>query len=103
LILLDGVDEVPKFNRLDLFKRLNGLIEAYSPENYFIVTTRPEAVDPNWLAPLGFREGVISPMGQDDVAGFIDRWHDSFAKTLTSIGKDPGNLGGVLLWLTACG
>jgi hypothetical protein len=92
LILLDGVDEVPKLDRGELFKRLKGLAEAYSEGNYLIVTTRPEAVEPDWLAPLGFREAAISPMGLPDVACFIDRWHDAFAKTLQGRGKSQAGL-----------
>lgn len=86
LVLLDGVDEVPPDQREEVVRGIEHLTKHY-PDSYFIVTTRPEAVEPDWLAHLGFREAHLNPMGQSDVELFIRRWHDIAERTMLRVGK----------------
>ena len=79
LVLLDGVDEIPHAHRPELRRSLADLLQAY-PKSYFVLTTRPEAVEPDWLAEFGFREVEVIPMSQPDRDGFIRRWYDVVAK-----------------------
>src|SRR5881409_759702 len=44
LVLLDGVDEIPgEFRDSTLLGEIDAIVKAY-PDNYFLVSTRPEAV-----------------------------------------------------------
>lgn len=79
LVLLDGVDEIPHASRTELRRSLADLVQAY-PASYFVVTTRPEAVDPAWLDDLGFREAEVVPMSPEDRDGFIRRWYEVVAR-----------------------
>ena len=89
LILLDGVDEVRgDFRESHLRADLTDLVKAY-PQNYFVVSTRPEAVPEEWLKDLDFREARINPMGARDREELIDRWHEAIAEATRSLGEEP--------------
>lgn len=74
LLLVDGIDEIPERERERTRRWLRELLEVY-PGNQWLVTSRPSAVREDWLTPDGFAETALSPMGRDDVAAFIARWH----------------------------
>ncbi|WP_328872990.1 NACHT domain-containing protein [Streptomyces sp. NBC_00287] len=74
LLLIDGIDEIPERERERTRHWLRDLLDVY-PGNQWLVTSRPSAVREDWLAADGFTELALTPMSQDDVAAFIDRWH----------------------------
>lgn len=74
LVLVDGLDEIPAADRHRTRDWLLALIRAF-PGNRWLLTSRPTAVRPDWLAAEGFRELALSPMRQDDVTTFVRRWH----------------------------
>ncbi|MFE5597618.1 NACHT domain-containing protein [Streptomyces coelicoflavus] len=74
LVLVDGLDEVPAAERHRTRDWLLALIRAF-PGNRWLLTSRPTAVRPDWLAAEGFRELALTPMRRDDVATFVRRWH----------------------------
>ncbi|MGW0914762.1 NACHT domain-containing protein [Streptomyces sp. NPDC002784] len=74
LLLIDGIDEIPERERERTRRWLRDLLDVY-PGNQWLVTSRPSAVHEDWLAADGFTELALTPMSQDDVAAFIDRWH----------------------------
>lgn len=74
LVLVDGLDEVPAADRHRARDWLLALIRAF-PGNRWLLTSRPTAVRPDWLAAEGFRERALVPMRQADVATFVRRWH----------------------------
>ncbi|MFD4507436.1 NACHT domain-containing protein [Streptomyces sp. NPDC058457] len=74
LILVDGLDEIPAADRHRTRDWLLSLIHAF-PGNRWLVTSRPTAVRPDWLATEGFRELTLAPMRRPDVATFVHRWH----------------------------
>ncbi|MGW8066777.1 NACHT domain-containing protein [Streptomyces ziwulingensis] len=74
LVLVDGLDELPTADRHRARDWLLALIRAF-PGNRWLLTSRPTAVRPDWLAAEGFRELVLTPMRRDDVATFVRRWH----------------------------
>ncbi|MFT2014525.1 NACHT domain-containing protein [Streptomyces sp. 796.1] len=74
LVLVDGVDEVPKALRKRAETWLKHLVLAY-PNARYVVTTRPSAVPDGWLAPDGFRSHSLLPMSRDDVQRFVRHWH----------------------------
>ncbi|SCK09545.1 NACHT domain-containing protein [Streptomyces sp. WMMB 322] len=74
LVLIDGVDEVPKDQRSTTKSWLRELLAAY-PDSCYVVTTRPSAVHEGWLAENDFAELSVRPMSARDVAVFVARWH----------------------------
>ncbi|MFC8996606.1 NACHT domain-containing protein [Streptomyces rochei] len=74
LVLVDGLDEIPAADRHRARDWLLALIRAF-PGNRWLLTSRPTAVRPDWLAAEGFRELALTPMRRDDVATFVRRWH----------------------------
>ncbi|MFK4100618.1 NACHT domain-containing protein [Streptomyces sp. NPDC019531] len=74
LILVDGLDEIPAADRNRTRDWLLALIRAF-PGNRWLLTSRPTAVRPDWLAAEGFRELTLAPMRRADVATFVHRWH----------------------------
>jgi hypothetical protein len=92
LVLLDGVDEVPNRDRNDVYKAVERLINKY-PRCYYLLSTRPAAVERGWLKPLGFREADISPLSEMDRDQLIVRWHEAVANELRLRGQQGKELG----------
>ncbi|MGW0883007.1 NACHT domain-containing protein [Streptomyces sp. NPDC002671] len=74
LVLVDGLDEIPAADRHRTRDWLRALLAAY-PGNHWLLTSRPTAVRPDWLAEEGFRELSLAPMRRAEVATFVHRWH----------------------------
>ncbi|AZP19480.1 NACHT domain-containing protein [Streptomyces aquilus] len=74
LILVDGLDEIPAPDRTRTRDWLLALIHAF-PGNRWLLTSRPTAVRPDWLAGEGFHELAMAPMRRPDIATFVHRWH----------------------------
>lgn len=87
ILLIDGIDEVPKNEREASRAWLRELVSSF-PKNRWLVTSRPSAVREEWLSTEGFTEFDLAPMSRDDVSSFIQRWHsaagigDTYARTL---------------------
>ncbi|GAA2104902.1 NACHT domain-containing protein [Streptomyces albiaxialis] len=88
LLLVDGIDEAPESERGPLRAALKRLMRIYSG-NFCLVTARPSAVEPNWLADEGFDELALAPMNRDQVAAFITAWHTA---ARNDEGKDHSRL-----------
>lgn len=82
LLLVDGIDEAPEEQRVEVRDQLRRLLRIYSG-NLCLVTSRPPAVGADWLAEEGFTELTLAPMNRDQVAAFITAWH-------TAAGTDEG-------------
>ncbi|MGW5052939.1 NACHT domain-containing protein [Actinokineospora sp. NPDC004072] len=76
LLLVDGVDELVAQRRPVVRTWLRGLLDSY-PDMRVVVTSRPTAVTPRWLAQEGFRSIILEPMTPGDVQIFLRRWHDA--------------------------
>ncbi|MGW2491550.1 NACHT domain-containing protein [Streptomyces sp. NPDC001606] len=74
LVLVDGLDEIPAADRHRTRDWLHALLAAY-PGNRWLLTSRPTAVRPDWLAEEGFRELTLAPMRRSELATFVHRWH----------------------------
>jgi hypothetical protein len=74
LVLVDGLDEIPSADRNRTRDWLQTLIHTF-PGNSWLLTSRPTAVRPDWLAGEGFRELSLAPMRRSEVATFVRRWH----------------------------
>ena len=88
LLLVDGIDEAPEPQRVAVRDQLRRLLRIYSG-NFCLVTSRPPAVDADWLAEEGFNELNLAPMNRDQVAAFITAWHGA---AHTDDGKDHARL-----------
>ncbi|GAA3169334.1 MULTISPECIES: NACHT domain-containing protein [Streptomyces] len=75
LLLVDGVDEVPRDMREAARQWLHQLIASFPERNLWLVTTRPSAVHNDWLQSDTFEELSLMPMTEEDIAAFIRRWH----------------------------
>jgi hypothetical protein len=89
LILLDGIDELPRDNRVAARIWLEELLETF-PGNVCIVTARPPAITNDWISLPGFAISDIEPMDGDQVRSFIRRWHK--AATLDSSPEESAEL-----------
>jgi Leucine-rich repeat (LRR) protein len=76
LVLIDGLDEVPKKYRAEVRAQLKQLVSRY-PECFYVLSTRPAALEPGELVDLNFREATVAPMSETDRGLLIDRWHDA--------------------------
>ncbi|WP_413800651.1 NACHT domain-containing protein [Streptomyces iranensis] len=80
LLLIDGIDEIPERDRERTRAWLADLLIAF-PNNLWLVTSRPSAVAEDWLGAQNFAEFTLSPMSREDMAAFIDRWHEAARQT----------------------
>jgi hypothetical protein len=81
VVLVDGIDELPGERRQEVRDWLGELIGAF-PRARFVVTTRPAAVEPGWLAAEDFTEVRLRPMTPRDVRTFVTRWHAAMGEDL---------------------
>jgi GTPase SAR1 family protein len=85
IVLVDGVDEVPEVQRVDVRAWLKDLIEEY-PAVRYIITSRPAAIGGDywidWMDSEGFQDALLQPMSLIDIFEFIDHWHNAVAKRL---------------------
>ncbi|MEW2403465.1 NACHT domain-containing protein [Streptomyces sp. NPDC046862] len=79
LLMIDGLDEVPRSDRDRARKWLSDLIDAY-PQNRFIVTSRPAAVPRGWLRQHGFAELETQPMSAADISRLVEGWFDAMSE-----------------------
>ena len=91
LVLIDGIDEVPRLNHLDLYNSLKRLCEAF-PRNYFVLTTRPDAVSGVRFEDLDFVPSEIEPLEEADRELFVRHWFQAVAQKLKLSAKKAQEL-----------
>ncbi len=74
LLLIDGIDEIPRADRPDIQKALEGL-SALPVGNYVVFTTRPDVVGEDWFAGQDLLRAEVSPLSAPDRDQLIDHWH----------------------------
>ncbi|MEU1311848.1 NACHT domain-containing protein [Streptomyces cinnamoneus] len=74
LLLVDGLDELPRADRAAARRWLADLLRMY-PRTRCLVTVRPLAVEHAWLQSEGFEELQLLPMGNGDIQSFVAAWH----------------------------
>lgn len=95
LLLVDGVDEVPAREREAARHWLGELLREF-PETRCVVTVRPSAVVQDWLASDDFDEGLLLPLGDSDIEGFVSAWFAA-ARACGRSGSEPSLLEAGLL------
>ncbi|NEQ68630.1 MAG: NACHT domain-containing protein [Symploca sp. SIO2D2] len=93
LVLLDGVDELPRQEREDFFEALKDLVRDFSQVTY-IITSRPSGLKnlqgeewqewEDWVKDEGFVNLTLEPMSGTNVEQFIQRWHSALASEETA-------------------
>ena len=76
LVLIDGVDELPGPQREAAREWLTGLCSVF-PGARYVVTSRPPAVGPHWLASQAFGNTELQPMDMGDIDSFIHHWYEA--------------------------
>ena len=74
VVMVDGVDEVAESRRTEIRNWLGDIVGTF-PKCRFIVTSRPHAVEQNWLDHEEFLHADLQPMDTAEVETFIDHWH----------------------------
>ncbi|MEV4435898.1 NACHT domain-containing protein [Streptomyces sp. NPDC049585] len=74
LLLVDGLDELPRAERGTARRWLADLLRMY-PATRCLVTARPLAVERSWLESEGFEELQLLPMSDHDIQEFVAAWH----------------------------
>ncbi|MBB4674589.1 NACHT domain-containing protein [Crossiella cryophila] len=74
VVLIDGVDELAPTRREEARDWLRYLTLSF-PEARWVITSRPGAAQPDWLATDGFLSLDLQPMTPADVRTFVQRWH----------------------------
>ncbi|MGI5165509.1 NACHT domain-containing protein [Spirillospora sp. CA-253888] len=95
LLLIDGIDELPKAERGPAREWLRELTRTY-PEAHYIVTSRPGAAGARWLDREGFEAADLRPMTWPDVQAFIRHWHAALRSGPTSPEQVDGCESGLL-------
>jgi hypothetical protein len=86
VVLVDGVDELPEAQRIQMLEDLDRIVQTY-PRARYIITSRPSAVNEKtwpawqeWAKQQGFIDAILLPMNPASVEQFIEQWHDAFAQ-----------------------
>ena len=83
VVMLDGVDEVPKQHRGTLANWIDGLITAY-PRCIFILTSRPLDDDQqDFHLQSDIKRFYVRGMNTNTVDDFIDKWYRAYAQRHT--------------------
>ncbi len=81
IVLVDGVDEVSSAQREEVHTWLKDLVETYR-NSYFVVTSRPHAIEDGWMNNESFSSMVLLEMELPHVFSFIDHWHEAVKQEL---------------------
>ncbi|MFJ3793200.1 NACHT domain-containing protein [Kitasatospora sp. NPDC090091] len=79
LVLIDGVDEIPAKQRVEVREWLQDLVDTYD-KSFYLITSRPAAAESDWLSELGFSALDMLPMSKADVEAFIRHWHQAASR-----------------------
>jgi len=91
LLLIDGVDEVPRNLRHTVEEEVGRFVNTY-PRCGYLLSTRPTAVPPRWLKHLGFQEAEVTPLSVLDRERLIDHWHRAVTLKLEKVGVSSEDL-----------
>ena len=104
LVLIDGVDELPRKKRWDFFERLKDFVQDF-PNATYVITSRPSGLKndqgeewpewEDWVKDKGFVNLTLEPMSNHDVEEFIDRWHCALSgndERSNSQAEDPSKI-----------
>jgi hypothetical protein len=86
LVLIDGVDELPRKSRGDFLTALQDLVRDF-PQATYIVTSRPSGLKDaqgenwqaweDWVTAQGFQTLTLEPMTPPKLEEFVTQWHQA--------------------------
>jgi Leucine-rich repeat (LRR) protein len=98
LVLIDGVDEMPRPKRQPFFEALQKLVTEF-PNAIYITTSRPAGLkDENgeewvewesWMKAEQFGNCVMEPMTLPVIEQFVSRWHRALPEPSQHVDKEP--------------
>ncbi|NEQ54350.1 MAG: NACHT domain-containing protein, partial [Leptolyngbya sp. SIO3F4] len=93
LVLIDGVDELPRQAREEFFESLKDLVDTFRQATY-IVTSRPSGLKSRdggvweeweeWVSDEKFKNLTLEPMTAANVEEFVTRWHAALPQAQSS-------------------
>ncbi|MCB0196253.1 MAG: NACHT domain-containing protein [Anaerolineae bacterium] len=88
IVLIDGVDELPRPQRKDMLDQLAQLVKLY-PLARYIITSRPSAIKSSewpewedWVKQEEFSIATLQPMEPHEIDSFIEHWHAALKQSL---------------------
>ncbi|MBN8560868.1 MAG: leucine-rich repeat domain-containing protein [Leptolyngbya sp. UWPOB_LEPTO1] len=106
LVLIDGVDELPRGERQAFFEALQKLVEEF-PHSTYITTSRPTALKDengeewveweNWVKMERFSNCVMEPMTLPKIQQFVTCWHRALPQPHRQEDKDPEKIAADLM------
>jgi len=81
LLMFDGADELPPAKRSEAIREIRQVMNT-CPDNAFVVTTRPEAIERAEFRELGYLSARVEPLSPQDRNALIDRWHEAMEARL---------------------
>jgi predicted NACHT family NTPase len=101
LVLIDGVDELPRAKRQSFFEDLQKLVTGF-PNAIYITTSRPAGLkDENgeewvewesWMKAKKFGNCTMEPMTLPVIEQFVNRWHSALPEPSQQEDKDPQSI-----------
>jgi NACHT domain/Leucine Rich repeats (2 copies) len=101
LVLIDGVDELPRAKRQPFFEDLQKLVTEF-PNATYITTSRPAGLkDENgeewvewesWMQAEKFGNCIMEPMTLPVIEQFVSRWHSALPEPSQQEDKDPQSI-----------
>jgi hypothetical protein len=79
VVMVDGADEVAESRREEVRTWLKEIVGTF-PKCRFVVTSRPHAVEAQWLDDEDFLDTDLQPMDTAGIETFIDHWHMAVAQ-----------------------
>lgn len=81
VLLVDGLDEMREHQRPEVRSWLKDIGGAF-PDVRIIVSSRPTAIEDNWMDAESFDDAELQPMNLPDIYSFVDHWHRAIAEQL---------------------
>ncbi|PSR17626.1 hypothetical protein C8255_11685, partial [filamentous cyanobacterium CCP3] len=98
LVLIDGVDELPRQAREDFFEALKDLVRDF-PYATYVVTSRPSGLKSaegdvwqvweDWVANHDFKNLTLEPMTPAKVEAFVTQWHKALGNSPLNLEQNP--------------
>ncbi|MBW4460651.1 MAG: leucine-rich repeat domain-containing protein [Nodosilinea sp. WJT8-NPBG4] len=99
LVLIDGVDELPRQAREDFFEALKDLVRDF-PDTTYVVTSRPSGLKTaegdvwqvweDWVGAHDFKNLTLEPMTPAKVEAFVTQWHKALGNSPSNLEQTPG-------------
>jgi Leucine-rich repeat (LRR) protein len=98
LVLIDGVDELPRQQREPMLVALDQLVTTY-PLARYIITSRPSALKAvewpeweQWTLKKRFTTATLQPMRPPEIENLVEQWHKALGQATGAPAKEMDEL-----------